>query len=1174
MSQLRGCRFGFLRSVAAAVIALALAASAHAADKVGIETGRHEGFGRIVFGWPAAVKFTAHLDEKKGVVVEFERPFVADVAGIAKQLPLYVESAAMEGDKTVVLTLKRPLSLHTFVKGDRIAIDLLDKPGWPVASAPAAAGAPPAPTQAAAKPAAATPPAPAQTAAKPAPAAQPANPARQAVSVKLVEQSGMRQLIFEWPKWVEFGASVAKGEARIRFKHDAAIDAAQLSAAAPDLAPRIIADKNEVTVALTMPTGSKLHVHHKDNDVVVDLPLAKPVAIAAARPAADKVPASKPGAETAAADKPTADKSAGEKPAADNSPADKSTVDKPAVDKATNPVTANAPSSNKLVADKPATEMPAVSATKEQPQPATKPPTSLAAPSRGPGPLSLRYATADEGATLRFEWSKPVGAAVFRRGAYLWIVFGAPIPVDLADLRAKGQAAVTAVQQVPHATATILRLATLKGFNPSLRRIDNAWIVELTPQILQPGAPAGVSLQPGAQPPRAFFAVRDPGEPIVFRDPEIGDNLIVVPVGQVGQGIAREERLVDFTALLTAQGVVLRPANDGVIARAVANGVEVTSRFGLTMSDENDRALRRSEAQPKLFDLADWFGARDGDVLKRRRALQQDIVAAAPVSRSGARLDLARFYFAHGYGPEALGVIEAIQRDDPGFAADPKVRALVGACMLLAGDEDGAAHELALHALDDEQDIALWRGSLAFAKRDWPRAAAEFARGEPLLASYPKLLRNRLALQAAEAMLTTGQQEDAGRYLDLVLKDSPSASDRAAAQLLSARALEVAGEGEQSRAILDKLAAGDDRPSRARAVLARTLADLDSGALTRGQAIEALDGLRFAWRGDDFELVLLRRLGELKFKDGDYRGGLEALNQAMTNFPDHPEHRAVAQQLTAAFSDLFVGPEAENVPPLKALALYDEYRELTPAGDKGDQIIARLVDRLVGVDLLDRAAALLEKQVQFRLTGKDKARVATRLALVQLLDRKPAAALATLDANAGPAGSKPSADIDANLLRQRQQLRARALLDLHRPDEALAILGDDNSVEADQLRADIFWRDKNWSEAAKTFARLTGAARIREGQLDEDAARTILNWGTALTLADDRPGIAKLAAAYGTAMEASPFRDAFRVIAGGSAASSGDIRQLAGKVAQVGDLQGFMASYRDRLAKQKLSAIN
>jgi hypothetical protein len=1122
---------GFLRSLAAASIVALLAAPAIAEEKVGVETGRHEGLGRVVFAWPGAVNFTARLDDTKGLVVEFERPFVADLARIAKQLPLYVERAAMEGDKSVILTLRRPLGLHSFAIGNRVAIDLLDQPGTAPAT-PAAAVPPPAMPAAAKQIGAA--------AAPPTPAAPPAVP------VKLVERPGMRQLVFEWPKRVDYAVTMAKGEARIRFKRDATIDVAQLTAAAPDLTPRISTGKNEVTVALTLPLGGKLHAHASANAIILDLPPAKQTTVAAA-PAVDK----KAPAESAPTDKPMAGDASAERTRAE-----------------------------KPLAESPTGDEPTVMAAKDQTEPVVQPAASAAALIREPGPLSLRYATGAEGATLRFEWSKPVGAAVFRRGAYLWIVFGAPIPVDLADLRAKGQAAVTAIQQVPHAAATILRLTTLKGFNPSLRRADNAWVVELTPQLLQPGAPAGVSLQPGTKPPRAFFAVRDPGEPIVFRDPEIGDSLIVVPVGQVGQGIAREERLVDFTALLTAQGIALCPANDGVIARVVTNGVEVTSRSGLTLSGETDRSLRRSEAQPKLFDLADWFGERDGDVLTRRRALQQDIVAAAPVSRSGARLDLARFYFSHGYGPETLGVIEAIQRDDPGFAADSKVRALVGAAMLLAGEEDGAARELGLHALDDEQDIALWRGSLAYAKRDWPRAAAEFGRGEALLPSYPKLLRNRLALQAAEAMLTTGQHEDAGRYLDLVLKDAPSAADRAAAQLLSARALVLAGEPEQSRAILDKLADGDDRPTRARALLARTLADLDSGVLTRGQAIETLDGLRFAWRGDDFELTLLRRLGELKVKDGDYRGGLEALHQAMTNFPDHPEHSAVGQQLSAAFSALFVGSDAENVPPLKALALYDEYRDLTPAGDKGDEIIARLVDRLVGVDLLDRAAALLDKQVQFRLTGKDKVRVATRLALVQLLDRKPTAALATLDANAGDAArgsdgtSNGSRDIDPNLLRQRQQLRARALLELQRADEALAILGADNSVEADQLRADIYWRGKNWSEAAKTFARLTGAARIREGQLDENVARTILNWGTALTLADDRPGIAKLAATYGAAMEASSFRDAFRVIAGGNAASSGDIRQLAGKVAQVSDLQGFMASYRDRLAKQKLSAIN
>src|SRR5260221_3505013 len=174
--------------------------------------------------------------------------------------------------------------------------------------------------------------------------------------------------------------------------------------------------------------------------------------------------------------------------------------------------------------------------------------------------------------------------------------------------------------------------------------------------------------------------------------------------------------------------------------------------------------------------------------------------------------------------------------------------------MLLAGDEDGAAHELGLHALDDEQDIALWRGSLAYAKRDWPRAAAEFGKGEALLPTYPKLLRNRFALEAAEALLATGQHDDAEHYIDFVLQDAPSAGDRAAARLLTGRALALAGGAEQARGVFDKLASGEDRPTRARATLARTLADLESGAPPRGQAIEKLYALPLPCPGDDFEM--------------------------------------------------------------------------------------------------------------------------------------------------------------------------------------------------------------------------------------------------------------------------------------------------------------------------------
>jgi hypothetical protein len=248
------------------------------------------------------------------------------------------------------------------------------------------------------------------------------------------------------------------------------------------------------------------------------------------------------------------------------------------------------------------------------------------------------------------------------------------------------------------------------------------------------------------------------------------------------------------------------------------------------------------------------------------------------------------------------------------------------------------------------------------------------------------------------------------------------------------------------------------------------------------------------------------------------------------------------------------------------VTLYDEFKDYIPVGERGDAIVRRLVDRLVAVDLLDRAASLLEDQVTRRLTGRDKARGATQLAVIRLLDNRPSDALKALDIDVGK-------DIAPELLRQRQQLRARALFELTRVDEALAILASDNSRDADRLRADIFWRTRNWPEAAKAFAHLVPPPGT--ASLDRGASLLVLDWASALTLAGDQLALADLRSGYGAAMAASPYGDAFRIIAGDPAApAEGDPRAIARRVAQVSELQSFMSDLKQRLAKDKLSAIN
>src|SRR5262249_62419748 len=107
-----------------------------------------------------------------------------------------------------------------------------------------------------------------------------------------------------------------------------------------------------------------------------------------------------------------------------------------------------------------------------------------------------------------------------------------------------------------------------------------------------------------------------------------------------------------------------------------------------------------------------------------------------------------------------------------------------------------------------------------------------------------------------------------------------------------------------------------------------------------------------------------------------------------------------------------------------------DFRDLTPIGRRGDEMIRRLADRLISVDLLDQAAELLQHQVDHRLEGAGRAQVATRLAVVYLMNRKADRALAALRA-------ARTAELSNDLRSQRLLLQARARSDLGRHDGAL-----------------------------------------------------------------------------------------------------------------------------------------
>ncbi len=775
---------------------------------------------------------------------------------------------------------------------------------------------------------------------------------------------------------------------------------------------------------------------------------------------------------------------------------------------------------------------------------------------------------------LRFDWNEPVAAAVFRRAGFLWVVFDKSTTPDLDKLRAAGNNTIRNIEQIPSERATILRMTTVAGVNPDIKRDGLAWILEFRQQPLKVKLKIETKSQPNPPPPikaRLFLPVPNPGNAIAFKDPEVGDNVVVVPVFSLGHGIERKYQFPQVRILPTSQGVVIQPRIDDLKVRPLRQGIEVTSSSGLLLSPVNaaDTASANigiMKPLTRIFDLEKW--QQDGlqSFAQDKRKLQDAGAKAKDNQRTKARLDLIRFYFANGFSAEALGILRVVGKDDPEMPNDPEFRALRGANSYLMGRYQDARENFHHQSLDENDEALFWRAAIEASEGGLASAARVLRRKGSITRPYPKALKMPLALLVAEAAIMIGDTKQAETYLQALNAEEPNPAQKSQLNYVEGRFMELAGDFDGAIGKWEEVQAGPHRPSRAKATVARTVLLLKLQRFTLDEAIEELEKLRFAWRGGDFEFALLRRLGHLYLQDGDFRNGMRTLRQAATHFRNHKKAPEVTQDMVDTFYKLYLQGGADSLPPVTAIALYDEFKEL--AGARSDEVDRNLADRLVSVDLLDRAAELLGAQVQFRLKGIEKARVGAQLALVHLMAQEHEMALEILKISKE---SNPPED----LLSQRRHLKARALMGLTRQEEALALIKEDKSLDANLLRAEIFWKSKNWPMVSQAFRRLLRDFNAKpKTPLDDKQGQYVLNLAIALTLSGNERSLNRLRSDYGEAMEASTYREAFRLIASPQTVGLIDYGSIADKVKDVENFQAFMTAYRDRLSHQKLSSIN
>ncbi len=1059
------------------------------------------------------------------------------------------------------------------------------------------------------------------------------------VRIRTGEHAGYGRIVFDWPQLVDYQVTDAGGTVALRFAGPARIDLAALQARVPR-GVRLIGSTQEAgatVVRLAVPAGSSIRHFRDGSNIVLDVldaaappapateaapaaPQAAPPSAAATAAAEPPVPQARPSPPspaqpsqppatqappppaTQAAAPPAARPAEPPRPAppAATPPAQANVApEPPAAPSANPPPPANPPAAaggpvfptpqaaprGAVEAStwpppprfRPGSEAPADQlAAGEQPAgdaagsaPAVRPvPVGLAQapplPTAPLNPLVPQIEPGTDGPMLRFPFAEPVQGAGFMRNGRFWVVFSRPTEIDMKPVLERDDL-FPAAAQLPHAQATVMRFTPPADSWAALTADERGWAIALHKGKPQ-GPPAAIEVKRGEQAAgeNIFLPVMEPAQPVPLADPEVGDGFWAVPT-PAGRGVTDERDYVQFALLPTNQGIVVQPRADGVTVESTRETVEIGAATGLILS----RGAVTGAGGGALMKFDEW---RRGDFDKyvvNKQALENTFANTRPEARNGARLDLARFYVAWNMNAEALSVLREMQRADPSIERDRNFRALRGLARLGLHRLDEAAVDLNHVSLATDADMVLWRGVLQAEQHDYQAARRSFQDGRDALQYYPKDVVARIRLAMAETFYRTGDLQAARDEFEQIDDDLLSRSDDGAVDLLRSRVYQEMGEAPQAKEFLEQALNSGNRLVRVQAEYDQVERQLADKEIPTRDAINRLDRLRYAWRGDDFEIKLLRRLGELQIEDGDYRNGLLALKQVAQNFPKSKEGQEARRKMSDVFEKLFLQGGADALPPVVALGLFYDFRELTPAGSRGDEMIRKLADRLAQVDLLGRAAELLDHQVRNRLKGEERARTAVRLAVIQLLDKRAEAALKTIQDTAGP-------DIPAAIQVERKRLEARALADLARYPEALGALQGDTTQAGDLLRADIYWRQKDWQKAAGSLqTTLNAAAQDPAKPLDGVERRRLLELAVALALANDRKALEQLRGQWTERLKGSAEADAFQVITAAVDPSDADgIRQRTSAIAQISQLESFMASYRDKLSRGGVSAIN
>ena len=536
----------------------------------------------------------------------------------------------------------------------------------------------------------------------------------------------------------------------------------------------------------------------------------------------------------------------------------------------------------------------------------------------------------------------------------------------------------------------------------------------------------------------------------------------------------------EFNLLESYQGVAFELISEHLIKNFHNKKVVLSKVDGLAVSPEQTKY----EAVQKTTSLFTGF-----DVEKSpEEIIRLTQLAAANPQPLREYFEMAYFYIGLDKIPEATSIVNRLKESSSDLQLIPVFGAMDGLCQLLL-DRFGKAEEI-LDPLSCDPEPQFWM-TLAQASKNLFISSVESKRlpefKESLLL-MPQSLREALLIKVLLAGIYQRDKDILQAFTEKSLepKDSINKSYYKLAKILF-HMIQDSDYSTQEMHDLTKFSLDPRVATIAEFEMVKlrpTLADQDPS-----NEFKALESLCYKWRGDILEYQINTYLASRYIERKKFHLALPIYRRMIKFFDKLVHEDNLSQKMKDALISYF---KQDPFPPvLEALSILQEYGDIAPDSQEGDDMILRATNPLVQLDLYDEALGIIQKYLDTKCKEESTGDNADlqdrrnglfyRIGVIHFLNDQPQDSLNVLKKIKNP---KPSVNQEVSLL------KAECYNDLKDLQGALGVLGD--SLQELIRKASIYFTHEKWSEAADVYRQILG---LREKNIDAvslEIAQTVL----------------------------------------------------------------------------------